>query len=80
MFTFHYLICDSPIKEKENEKFQIKKLIFQNDNLQSSDDILASKKSKMQLLSELEEKNYTIINDCKIDIDSFLKNIKLTKV
>ena len=78
MFTFHYLICDSPIKE--NEKFQIKKLIFQNDNLQSSDDILASKKAKMQLLSDLDEKNYKIINDSKIDIDLFLKNIKLTKV
>ena len=76
MFSFHYLICDSP----DGDKYQIKKLIFNNDNLHSSDDIHASEKAKSQLLSELDDHDFTIINDNKIDIDSFLKNIKLTKV
>lgn len=85
MFTFHYLICDSPKKsnlqdETVNKKYQIKKLIFDDNKLQNSEDNIISKDKLDKLVNSLYPNQYTLIDGNKIDLDSFLKNISLTKV
>jgi hypothetical protein len=82
MFTFHYLICNNPVKETAtgNNQYNVKKLIFDNDKLSSSDDLLIVKDKLDILKNELILNQYTNINDCKIDLESFLKNINLSKI
>jgi len=82
MFTFHYLICTKPSKDTDYESIQykVKKLIFDNHQLSSSDDFLINEDKLLLLKKDLIENQYTEINDSKIDLDSFLKNIELSKV
>ena len=85
MFTFHYLICKTPKKKREREvtnsmKFQVKKLVFNDNKLETSDEYFVSREKLDKLVNDLDYKDYTEIDDDKIDLDSFLKNIKLSKL
>ena len=95
MFTFHYLICKKPIKDNgsvnsdnndmnsansKHSQYRLKKLIFENNQLSSSDDLVVNEDKLDLLLKDLIETQYTEINDNKIDLDSFLKNIELSKI
>jgi len=82
MFTFHYLICNNPVKENTtgNSQYNVKKLIFDNNKLSTSDDLLMVKDKLDILKNDLISSQYTNINDNKIDLDSFLKNINLSKI
>ena len=95
MFTFHYLICKKPIKNNgsvnsdnndmnsmnsKHSQYRLKKLIFENNQLSSSDDLVVNEDKLELLLKDLVETQYTEINDSKIDLDSFLKNVELSKI
>lgn len=82
MFTFHYLICTMPVKDSNYEscQYKVKKLIFENNQLSTSDDLLITGEKLDVLKKDISENQFTEIEDCKIDIDSFLKNIELSKV
>ena len=82
MFTFHYLICKDPCKIQEygSSHYNVKKLIFENNQLTTSDDLVVSAEKLNLIKKDLIENQFTEINDCKIDLDSFLKNIDLTKI
>tara|TARA_E500000178_G_C17037751_1_gene764400 strand:- start:10183 stop:10485 length:303 start_codon:yes stop_codon:yes gene_type:complete len=82
MFTFHYLICKKPIKDENygSSQYKVKKLIFENNQLSSSDDLCVNEDKLTALKSDILENQFTEIDDSKIDLDSFLKNIELSKV
>ncbi len=82
MFTFHYLICTMPVKDSNygSCQYNVKKLIFENNQLSTSDDLLITKDKLGILKKDITENQFTEIDDCKIDLDSFLKNIELSKV
>lgn len=81
MFTFHYLICKKPAKDTNyGSQFNVKKLIFDNNQLSSSDDLMVNEDKLDILKKEIAESQFTEIDDYKIDLDSFLKNIELSKV
>ena len=73
MFTFHYLICNVPKKEK----YHVMKLVFIDNKLQNNNDLQVNKSQLENLKFSLEKEQYTEINDSKINIDSFLKHINL---
>tara|TARA_B100000161_G_C33500317_1_gene391358 strand:- start:194 stop:424 length:231 start_codon:yes stop_codon:yes gene_type:complete len=73
MLTFYYIICDVPKKEK----YEIKKLIFIDNKLDSIDNLNLSMGQVSKLKNNLSEGQYKIINDCNVNLDSFLKNINL---
>lgn len=75
MVTFHYIICDVTKKEK----YHIKKLIFIDDKLEKSEDIYMNNIQVKTLKDSISETEYTIINDSKVNLDTFLKNINLIK-
>ncbi len=76
MVTFHYVICDVPRKEK----YHVKKLIFIDEKLEKTEDLVVNQNQLNNLKNDISEKQYTIINESKIDLDSFLKNINLIRV
>lgn len=73
MLTFYYIICDVPKKEK----YEIKKLIFIDNKLDSIDNLNLNMGQVSKLKNNLFENQYKIINDCNVNLDSFLKNINL---
>ena len=73
MLTFYYIICDVPKKEK----YEIKKLIFIDNKLDSIDNLNLNMGQVSKLKNNLSESQYKIINDCNVNLDSFLKNINL---
>tara|TARA_Y100000991_G_C21974579_1_gene351422 strand:- start:2982 stop:3212 length:231 start_codon:yes stop_codon:yes gene_type:complete len=73
MLTFYYIICDVPKKEK----YEIKKLIFIDNKLDSIDNFNLNLGQVSKLKNSLSESQYKIINDCYVNLDSFLKNINL---
>jgi len=75
MLTFHYIICDVAKKDK----YHVKKLIFIGDKLEKSEEYYMNINQVSSIKNDTLETNYTIINDSKIDIDTFLKNINLFK-
>lgn len=75
MLTFYYIICDVPKKEK----FEVKKLIFIDKKLDSTDNLKLNIGQVIKLKNSLSEDQYTVINDSNINLDSFLKNINLFK-
>lgn len=75
MLTFHYIICDVPKKEK----YHIKKLIFMENKLEKTDDMTLNLGQVSKLKNSIPEKEYTVINDSEVNINSFLKNINLMK-
>jgi len=75
MLTFHYIMCDVPNKDK----YHIKKLIFIENKLNNTDDMILSLVQFNKLKNSISDKEYTLINDSTINIDSFLKNINLIK-
>ena len=75
MLTFYYIICDVPKKEK----FEVKKLIFIDKKLDSTDNLKLNIGQVSKLKNSLSEDKYTVINDSNINLDSFLKNINLFK-
>ena len=75
MLTFHYIICDVPKKEK----YHIKKLIFMENKLEKTDDMILNLGQVSKLKNSVSEKEYTIINDSEVNLNSFLKNINLMK-
>ena len=82
MFTFHYLICIKPYNDANygSNQYKVKKLIFENNQLSSLDDLVINEEKLLILKKDLVETQYTEINDSKIDLDSFLKNIELSKL
>ena len=75
MLTFHYIICDVPKKDK----YHIKKLIFIENKLDNTDDMILNLGQVSKLKNSISENEYTIINDSEVNINSFLKNINLMK-
>ena len=75
MLTFYYIICDVPKKEK----FEVKKLIFIDKKLDSTDNLKLNIGQVSKLKNSLSDDQYTVINDSNINLDSFLKNINLFK-
>ena len=73
MVTFHYIICDVAKKDK----YHVKKLIFIEKKLEKSDDLYFNLNQLTTLKNEISKNEYTIINDSKVNLDSFLKNINL---
>jgi len=75
MLTFHYIICDVPKKDK----YHVKKLIFIENKLNNTDNMVLTLGQVSKLKNSISEKEYTIIEDSEVNIDSFLKNINLMK-
>jgi len=75
MITFHYIISDVIKKEK----YHVKKLIFIDEILEKSEDIYMNNNQIKTLKYSISETKYTIINDSKVDLDTFLRNITLIK-
>jgi hypothetical protein len=75
MLTFHYIICDVPKKDK----YHVKKLIFIENKLNNTDNMILNLGQVSKLKNSISEKEYTLIKDSKLNIDSFLKNINLMK-
>ena len=75
MLTFHYIICDVPKKDK----YHVKKLIFIENKLNNTDNMILTLGQVSKLKNSISEKEYTIIKDSEVNIDSFLKNINLIK-
>ena len=75
MLTFHYIICDVPKKDK----YHVKKLVFVENKLEKTDDMILNLGQVSKLKNSITEQNFTIINDFEVNIDSFLKNINLLK-
>ncbi len=73
MFTFHYIVCNVPKKDK----YHVKKLIFIDKKLEKTDDLYLYPEQVNSLKGELIESQYTNIQDDSINLDSFLKNINL---
>ena len=73
MLSFHYIVCNIANKEK----YHVKKLVFVDQKLEKTDEYFMSEDKIVNLRNSNEEKNYTIINDSKIDLDSFLKSVNL---
>ena len=73
MISFHYVICDEPIKNKHH----VKKLIFLNKKLDSTDNLNMNQSQIEILKNSIDDKDYTTIHDSKIDLDNFLKNLNL---
>tara|TARA_B100001093_G_C26764469_1_gene987222 strand:+ start:835 stop:1065 length:231 start_codon:yes stop_codon:yes gene_type:complete len=73
MVNFHYIICNIPNKDK----YHVKKLVFINKKLESSDDFFLSEEKVNNLKSEFSEDMITEVNESKIDLNSFLKSINL---
>lgn len=75
MLTFHYIICDVPKKDK----YHVKKLIFIENKLNNTDNMVLTLGQVSKLKNSISEKEYTVIEDSEVNIDSFLKNINLMK-
>ena len=73
MFTFHYIVCNVPKKDK----YHVKKLIFIDKKLEKTDDLYLYPEQVNSLKGELIESQYTNIQDDSINLGSFLKNINL---
>ena len=48
--------------------------------LEKTEDLVVNQNQLNNLKNDISEKQYTIINESKIDLDSFLKNINLIRV
>ena len=73
MVNFHYIICNVPYKDK----YHVKKLIFLDKKLESTDDYFLSEIKMNELKNNFDSNQITIINESKIDLDSFLKSVNL---
>lgn len=73
MLTFYYIMCDVPKKDK----YEVKKLIFIDNKLESIDNLNLNMGQVSKLKNNLSEGQFKIINDCNVNLDSFLKNINL---
>lgn len=74
MISSHYLMCNV----SKGEKYHVKKLVFIDKKLQSSEDMFLTLSKYNILKDSIEEENYTIIKSNKINLEVFLKNINLT--
>jgi len=75
MFTFHYLICNVPKKEK----YHVMKLIFMNNKLENNNELFINSNQLNNLKNSLEPTQYSVIEDTTVNLDSFLKHINLFK-
>ncbi len=73
MVNFHYIICNVPCKDK----YHVKKLIFLDKKLESTDDFFLSEIKINELKNNFDSNQITTINESKIDLDSFLKSVNL---
>lgn len=73
MLSFHYIVCNIADKEK----YHVKKLIFVDNKLEKTDEYFMTEDKIIQLKNSYDEKNYTVVNDTKIDLDTFLKSVNL---
>ena len=73
MVNFHYIICNVPCKEK----YHVKKLVFIDNKLETTDDYFLTHQKVTSLRNEFSGNMITSINESKIDLDSFLKSVNL---
>lgn len=73
MLSFHYIVCNIADKEK----YHVKKLVFVDQKLEKTDEYFMSEDKIASLKNSNDEKNYTMIDDSKIDLDTFLKSVNL---
>lgn len=73
MFTFHYLICNVPKKEK----YHVIKLIFMNNKLENNDELYFNTNQLDNLKNSIDKSQYTTIDESTVNLDSFLKHINL---
>jgi len=73
MLSFHYIVCNIA----NNDKYHVKKLIFVDNKLEKTDEYFMTEDKIIQLKNSYDEKNYTVVNDTKIDLDTFLKSVNL---
>jgi len=74
MITFHYVICTIARKDK----YHVKKLVFINQKLEQIDDLNLNKKQILSLKNDINKKDFTEINDSRVNLESFLKNVNIT--
>ena len=75
MVTFHYIVCNVPKKDK----YHVKKLVFVDQKLEQTDDLYFNDNQLNVLKNKNDKDNITIIDESKIDLNSFLKHINLVK-
>ena len=75
MFTFHYLICNVPKKEK----YHVIKLIFMNNKLENNDELYFNTNQLDNLKNSIDKSQYTTIYESTVNLDSFLKHINLLR-
>ena len=73
MLSFHYIVCNIA----DREKYHVKKLVFVDQKLEKTDEYFMSEDKISMLKNSNDEKNYTMIDDSKIDLDTFLKSVNL---
>tara|TARA_B000000557_G_C20713119_1_gene416788 strand:- start:40 stop:273 length:234 start_codon:yes stop_codon:yes gene_type:complete len=73
MVTFHYIICN----QSKKDRYQVKKLIFIDQKLEKSDDFSMNEIQILNLKNDLKVNEYTSIDEDKIDLESFLRNVNL---
>ena len=73
MVTFHYIICN----QAKKDRYQVKKLIFIEQKLEKSDDFSMNEIQILNLKNDLKDNEYTSIDEDKIDLESFLRNVNL---
>lgn len=73
MVDFHYIICNVSNKDK----YHVKKLVFLEKKLETSDDYFLSEEKVLELKNQFDSNKITTINESKIDLNSFLKSVNL---
>ena len=73
MVTFHYIICN----QSKKDRYQVKKLIFIDKKLEKTEDYFMTNIQILNLKNDLDNKEYSSLNEDKIDLESFLRNFNL---
>ena len=61
----------------KKDRYQVKKLIFIDKKLEKTEDYFMTNMQILNLKNDLKDKEYSSLNEEKIDLESFLKNINL---
>ena len=61
----------------KKDRYQVKKLIFIDKKLEKTEDYFMTNMQILNLKNDLNDKEYSSLNEEKIDLESFLKNINL---
>ena len=64
MFTFHYLICNVPKKEK----YHVIKLIFMNNKLENNDELYFNTNQLNNLKNSIDKSQYTTIDESTVNL------------